>query len=94
VPTFCFPESAVRYRQAYRAASGTYSRLAFDFQARVPCSPAALELIRSVEQGVGLRQFSLPSEYDPAAGGKMNKVREDADQGRALRLAGGSLAGG
>jgi hypothetical protein len=89
VPTFCFPESAVRYRQAYRAVWGTYSRFAFDFQARVPCSPAALELIRSVEQGVGLRQFSLPSEYNPAAGGRMNKVREDADRGRARRLADG-----
>ncbi|HEY0801770.1 MAG TPA: hypothetical protein VGD54_13060 [Steroidobacteraceae bacterium] len=89
VPTFCFPESAVRYRQAYPAVWGTYSRFAFDFQARVPCSPAALELIRSVEQGVGLRQFSLPSEYNPAVGGTMNKVREDADRGRALRLTGG-----
>ncbi|HEX3397411.1 MAG TPA: hypothetical protein VHS76_11985 [Steroidobacteraceae bacterium] len=89
VPTFCFPESAVRYRRAYRAIWGTYSRLAFEFKDRAACSSAALELIRSVEQGVGLRQFSLPTEYNPAAGGTMNKEREDADRARARRLSGG-----
>jgi hypothetical protein len=85
VPTFCFPEDAVRYRDAYAAVWGTNLRLAFAFAKRVPCSQAALDLIRSVEQGQGLRQFSLPTEYLPSAGGPMNKGREDADRARARR---------
>jgi hypothetical protein len=62
---------------------GTNLRLAFAFAKRVPCSEAALELIRSVEKGQGLRQFSLPTEYLPGAGSPMNKGREDADRARA-----------
>jgi hypothetical protein len=82
VPTFCFPEDAVRYRDSYPAVWGTNLRLAFAFAKRVPCPAVALELIRSVEIGQGLRQFSLPTEYLPNTG-PMNKQREDEDRARS-----------
>jgi hypothetical protein len=88
VPTYCFPEAAVRYKDSYRAIWGTNVRLAFAFADRVPCSQAALDLMRSVEQGVGLRQFSLPTEYIHSAGGPINKAREDRDRARARLLSG------
>jgi hypothetical protein len=63
VPTFCFPPSAVRYEQAYAGDYGTNRRLAFAFGARVQCSAAALAFVRSAGTSLGLRRFSLPSEY-------------------------------
>jgi hypothetical protein len=62
VPTFCFPSSAVQYRQAYPAQYGVNTRIAFAFAARLPCPPQALELVQSAAKGIGLRRFSLPSE--------------------------------
>jgi hypothetical protein len=80
VPTFCFPLEAVQYEYAYRSVYGVNTRMAFNFAARQPCSQEALTLIRTVEGGVGLRQFSLPGEYDPREGGMMNKAAEDRDR--------------
>jgi hypothetical protein len=84
VPTFCFPSEAVRYNIRYPSgyASGTaYSRrIAFLFAQRVPCSPKALTWLRSIETGIGLRQFSLPSEYDSVPGGIYSKSKEDHDR--------------
>ena len=58
VPTFCFPEDAIRYRKQY----GHNTRLAFIFSQRIPCSASATALIRSIETGEGLRRFSFPTE--------------------------------
>jgi len=85
VGVFCFPPGAVRYRESYPAVWGTNLRLALAFAGRIPCSEPALALIRSVERGQGLRQFSLPTEYIPGAG-EMNKPREDRDRALARRL--------
>jgi hypothetical protein len=80
VPTFCFPESAIRYRKPYSSAWGINTRIAFAFAKRMPCSEAALALVREAEQGMGLRQFSLPTEYRPELGGTMDKAGEDRDR--------------
>lgn len=63
VPTFCFPASAIRYRLAYHSWRGTNTRMAFEFSDRVPCGADTLARLRSIETGIGLRQYSLPSEY-------------------------------
>jgi hypothetical protein len=63
VPTFCFPESAIRYRKVYPGQFGLNSRIAFAFAERVSCPPEALALVASAARTVGLRKFSLPSEY-------------------------------
>lgn len=84
VPTFCFPQSAIRYRKRYESGYGSgaaaSTRVAFLFAARVPCSDAALRRLREIETGIGLRQFSLPSEYDSVPGGMFNKSSEDRDR--------------
>jgi hypothetical protein len=79
VPTFCFPSSALHYRKSYGSVAGPESRMAFSFPERIPCTPEALALVRSIETGVGLRQYSLPSEYAP--GGPADKRSEDRDRG-------------
>lgn len=62
VPTFCFPATAVRYRQSYAAQYGINTRIAFAFPERRPCPPQALQLVRSAATRMGgLRRFSLPS---------------------------------
>ncbi len=84
VPTFCFPASAIRYRKryasgyAYGAAFST--RIAFRFADRLPCSQEALARLRAIETGIGLRQYSLPSEYDNVPGGIFDKQSEDSDR--------------
>jgi hypothetical protein len=80
---FCFPEDAVRYKQTYDTTWRANVRITFDLALRATCSPAATELVSSLEHGMGLRQYSLPSEYDPSVGGPMNKGREDRDRDRA-----------
>ena len=83
VPTFCFPETAVRYRNSYPSAYGVNTRIAFEFAAREPCSKEALALMASVERGIGLRQYSLPGEYGNA--GPSDKASEDRDRRGAIR---------
>jgi hypothetical protein len=80
VPTFCFPASAIRYQKPYPSAWGINTRIAFVFAQRVPCTAAALALVRAAEQGMGLRQFSLPTEYKRELGGTMDKQSEDRDR--------------
>jgi hypothetical protein len=63
VPTFCFPPGAVRYKKAYLGQFGTNTRIAFSFPDRSPCPPEALALVTAAATGVGLRKYSLPSEY-------------------------------
>ncbi len=65
VPTFCFPKSAVRYRQAYPTPAGTNTRWAFAFAERVACTSQALELVRNAAASGGLRRLSLPGEFGP-----------------------------
>jgi hypothetical protein len=87
VPTFCFPANAVHYEKDYVSTfQGVSKRLAFLFSARVPCPGAATSLVRSIETGIGLRQYSLPVEYDPAKGDIANKSSEDRDRRRAFRV--------
>jgi hypothetical protein len=74
VPVFCFPPNAIRYQRAY---SWNQKRLVFDFSQREACSPKALDLMRTVETGIGLRQFSLPGDY--VVGG-FSKPAEDRDR--------------
>jgi hypothetical protein len=84
VPTFCFPSSAVLYSRKYFTFTGVNTRMAFRFADRVECTPAALAMIRSIEQGIGLQQYSLPGEYD-YRGGFANSALENRDRHRALR---------
>jgi hypothetical protein len=80
VPTFCFPASAIRYRKSYPSASGVNTRIAFEFSQRMSCAPEALQIVRTAERGEGLRQYSLPTEYDPKQGGTMDQRGEDRDR--------------
>jgi hypothetical protein len=80
VPTFCFPPEAIRYQKSYTSIFGVNTRLAFSFADREPCTAAALDLMRSTAKGIGLRQFSLPTEYDRTRGGTMDKRSEDRDR--------------
>jgi hypothetical protein len=80
VPTFCFPAEAIQYKKSYTSIFGVNTRLAFSFADREPCAAAALELVRSTAKGMGLRQFSLPTEYDRTRGGTMDKHSEDRDR--------------
>jgi hypothetical protein len=80
VPTFCFPAEAVQYKKSYTSIFGVNTRLAFLFADREPCTAAALDLVRSTAKGIGLRQFSLPTEYDRTRGGTMDKHSEDRDR--------------
>jgi hypothetical protein len=80
VPTFCFPAEAIQYKKSYPSVFGVNTRLAFLFADREPCTATALDLIRSTAKGIGLRQFSLPTEYDPSRGGTMDKHGEDRDR--------------
>jgi hypothetical protein len=85
VPTFCFPADAARYQKAYPSPiHGINERSVFQFSARVPCTDTAMSLMRSIEKGIGLRQYSLPTEYDPAKGDLAGKSTEDRDRRRAL----------
>jgi hypothetical protein len=86
VPTFCFSDKAVRYKKSYPSSYGTNTRIAFLFADREPCSQEAVALLRSLETGIGLRQYSLPGEYDPHQGGTMNKKSEDRDRRLAVSL--------
>jgi len=61
--TFCFPASAIRYRKAYTSEFGVNTRLAFAFAERTPCSAEALAMVRKAATTVGLRHFSLPTEF-------------------------------
>jgi hypothetical protein len=79
VPTFCFPSSAVRYTRKYFTFTGVNTRMAFRFADRVKCAPAVLDMLRSIEQGIGLQQFSLPGEYD-YRGGFANSALEKRDR--------------
>jgi CubicO group peptidase (beta-lactamase class C family) len=88
VAVFCFPQSAVRFRESYPAEVGSNLRMAFAFGGRVPCPERAMRLMRSVETGPGLRQFSLPTEYLPTTPNHMNKAREDRDRARARAIQG------
>jgi hypothetical protein len=84
VPTFCFPTEAIRYQKDYPSPiHGINERRAFQFSARVPCTDAAISFVHSIETGIGLRQYSLPAEYDPAKGDISNKSSEDRDRHRA-----------
>lgn len=67
VPTFCFPESAIRYRNSYQTEFGTQNRTAFVFSDRVPCTADELKTIADAAAGPGLRRFSLPAEYGAVA---------------------------
>jgi hypothetical protein len=87
VPTFCFPADAIRYKKVYRSWRGTSERLAFSFAQRIPCSSATLARLRLIELGIGLRQFSLPSEYDPPEGAPSSKQSEDRDRHYRRELA-------
>lgn len=84
VPTFCFAANALRYRKSYDSVYGRNTRWVFEFANRVPCTVEAMAKIRAIERGVGLRQYSLPGEYDPASGGPMDKRAEDRDRRRVL----------
>jgi hypothetical protein len=83
VPTFCFPSSALLYSRKYFTFTGVNTRMAFRFADRVECSPAVLAIIRSIEQGIGLQQYSLPGEYD-YRGGFANSALEKRDRRWAL----------
>jgi hypothetical protein len=80
VPTFCFPQSAIRYSKQYASAWGVNTRIAFSFDERTPCSNDVLAIVREAERGMGLRQFSLPTEYRSELGGTMDKESEDRDR--------------
>jgi hypothetical protein len=79
VPTFCFPADGVRYKTSYPSWKGTSERLAFEFARRVPCSDVTLARLRAIETGIGLRQYSLPSEYAPPDA-PISKRSEDRDR--------------
>jgi hypothetical protein len=79
VPTFCFPADAIRYKKSYPSWKGTSERLAFEFARRVPCSDTTLAQVRAIETGIGLRQYSLPSEYAPPDA-PISKRSEDRDR--------------
>jgi hypothetical protein len=81
---FCFPEAALRYKQTYRTNWATNIRAVFEFAQQTNCSAAANALVKSIEEGVGLRQFSLPSEYVSGLTGS-RKMMEDWDRHRAIR---------
>ena len=87
VPTFCFPPEAVRYARSYETDLGANARIAFLFSLRRPCSDRARVLVHGIEQGVGLRQYSLPGEYVLRRGERevsrmslRNKGSEDLDR--------------
>lgn len=79
VPTFCFPSSAVLYTRRYFTFTGVNTRMAFRFANRVDCAPAVLDMVRSIERGIGLQQYSLPGEYD-YHGGFANSALENRDR--------------
>ena len=80
VPTFCFPQSAIRYSKQYASAWGVNTRIAFAFDEHTACSDEVLAIVREAERGMGLRQFSLPTEYRSELGGTMDKESEDRDR--------------
>jgi hypothetical protein len=80
VPTFCFPADGIRYNKTYPSWRGTSERVAFLFARRVPCSQPTLARLRAIETGIGLRQYSLPSEYEPAGDAPISKHSEDRDR--------------
>ena len=61
--TFCFPATAIRYRKDYPSEFGTNTRIAFAFAERMACSAEALAIVQNAATTVGLRHFSLPSEF-------------------------------
>lgn len=79
VPTFCFPNSALRYAARYTTFTGVDTRMAFSFADRIPCSEQALAMMRRLELGIGLQQYSLPSEYD-TGGGFASAALENRDR--------------
>jgi hypothetical protein len=80
VAIFCFPKSALRFNKTYPSYYASNTRLAFTFAEREPCDPKATLLVRSVEKGIGLQQFSYPGEYDLKGGGFVSKAVEDRDR--------------
>jgi hypothetical protein len=80
VPTFCFPPEAIRYRKSYLSVYGVNVRIAFAFSGREPCRQQSITLMRSIENGIGLRQYSLPGEYNSAEGGILDRRSEDRDR--------------
>lgn len=82
VPTFCFPERALKFAMRYKLRGYDSDRLAFAFDQRKACGARDLELIEAAIRGQGLRQLSLPEEYkaDPAM-----KRAEDRDRRSAGR---------
>jgi hypothetical protein len=98
VPTFCFPASASRYRLVYPSWRGVSTRMVFEFSDRVPCSADTLARLRSIETGMGLRQYSLPSEYSgPGVSPRLARL-EDRDRhfhgGDSAAVGFGRFAGG
>jgi hypothetical protein len=89
VPTFCFPEQALLYRLTYGVKAFRSTRFVFSFPERQPCSRESMALIFESLSGEGLRQLSLPSEYDLSNGGFKSKASEDRDRtfARTLRSA-------
>ena len=61
--TFCFPAAAIRYKKDYTSEFGVNTRMAFAFAERTPCSAEALDIVQRAANTVGLRHFSLPSEF-------------------------------
>jgi hypothetical protein len=90
LPAFCFPESALLYRQTYGEASIPSTRFVFLFRAQQPCSPQSRAFMDRIRLGEGFRQLSLPSEYvTQTSGGAVpngRRWREDRDRRLALRI--------
>jgi hypothetical protein len=83
IPTFCFPERALLYRRRYGQDATSATRFVFSFPERQACSAESRALIADTLRGIGLRQLSLPEEYDLAHGGLYSKPIEDRDRGFA-----------
>jgi hypothetical protein len=64
---------------------GVNTRIAFAFAEREPCSQQAMAMMRTIETGIGLRQFSLPGEYRVAQDGA-NQRSEDRDRRFGMRF--------
>ncbi len=79
-PTFCFGHDTLEYQRSYGAAPTGGTRYVFTFAGRRPCSPAARALIAEAAAGAGLRQLSLPAEYDIVPKGFLYTADEDRDR--------------
>ncbi len=86
LPTFCFPENAVLYQQDYGLDQWRSKRVVFSFADRQACSARSRAFIADTIGGIGIRQVSLPGEYDRARDGWRDKQSEDRDRGYARTL--------